>query len=89
MDINRAPTSNNNQSSKELIASLNSLVATNQRLSKQMGLGYSFLRGIVSGLGSTLGLAIVLALIIFILQQIGVLDFFKPVINSLRDLQNP
>jgi hypothetical protein len=70
----------------QLKQSVDTLIETNNRLAKGVPLWRSFLNGIFSAFGATIGAAIVIAVIVGILRQLSVVDFFKPAIDQVLPL---
>lgn len=61
----------------------NQLANTIERLNKHHGLWPSFLRGMMGGLGATIGAGLVLGILGYILQQLSVFPALKDEIQSL------
>lgn len=62
----------------EFTAEIAKLNRTITKLNKTRSLGYSFMMGIVTGLGSVLGATIVLGIVLFVLRNVE----FLPIIGS-------
>lgn len=71
-----------------LISSVDKLTAIQNRVYRQNKIGFSVLRGIGYGLGSTVGLALILALIFFLLKSIGLFDNLEIIFRSLNDVKD-
>lgn len=68
---------------KELRATLDDLIDTNELLIRQQSYWRAFWRGIVTGLGAVVGTAIVLALLGGILRQLVTVDFIRPAAEAV------
>ncbi len=67
----------------ELHKSIEELVKTNRALVEQQKFWRTFVHGIMSGLGATLGAAIILGLAVGVLQRLGSIQFFKPAVEQV------
>lgn len=78
--------------SNEEIKKLNESI---DRLNRRLSLGYGFLHGIFAGLGTTIGVAIVLGVTAFVLRQViapylpGLQDNLQGVLQTLDQFQQP
>lgn len=62
---------------------IDQLTDTIERLNRHQRLWPSFMRGVMSGLGATIGVAIVFALLGFLLQQLAVFPALRDEIQSV------
>lgn len=62
----------------ELRRSFEELKATNYRLANLQSPGHSFWRGVLSGIGATIGAGVAIAILASILHQLAGIDLFKP-----------
>lgn len=76
--------------SKEDIDKLNKNL---ERMNGRLGLGYGFLHGVFAGLGTTIGVAVILGILGFLLQQViapripGVQDNLESILQSLDQVK--
>lgn len=68
---------------QEIDNQITKLINAIEKLNKHHGLWLSFLRGMVGGLGATLGVGIVLGLLGYVLQQLAVVPAFKESVETL------
>ena len=68
----------------ELKESLDGLAKTNREIIRQNGLWRSFWHGVVTAIGATLGAAIVLTIVGWILNQLGAINFLKPAVDQIK-----
>ncbi len=71
---------------EELTKAVKDLTQIQRKVLVQHTLSRSFIRGIFYALGTTLGLAIVSSLAVWILNSLGIFDNFKNLFNNLRQL---
>jgi len=69
-----------------LIDSVDKLTAVQKKVAKQHRLAPTIIRAIAYALGSTLGLAIVISIIFYILKSVGLFDNLIEILNNLKDL---
>lgn len=70
-----------------LISATEKLTIVQKKIERQNRIGFILLKSIAYALGSTLGLAIVISIILFILKSIGVFDNLTPLLDGLKDLK--
>lgn len=66
-----------------LRVAIEELIESNRRLISLQSYWHSFLRGIFSAIGATVGAALAIALFVGLLNSLAGVDLFKPVANSL------
>ncbi|MDO8513805.1 MAG: hypothetical protein Q7S37_04860 [bacterium] len=71
-----------------LIQATNQLTDIQKKIYKQNKIGPVMIRSIAYALGSTLGLALVISILFYILKSIGVLDSLSGVFGDLKDLKD-
>ncbi len=71
-----------------LISAIETLVVIQKKVEKQNRLGPTIIRAIFYALGSTLGLAIVSAVIFYLLNAFGIFGSLTNLLNSAKDLKN-
>ncbi len=68
---------------EDLKTSLDALRKTNEKLVSQQTYWHSLARGIMSGVGATVGAAVVIALAAAFLHQLSSIDLFKPTVEKI------
>jgi hypothetical protein len=90
--INNSKKSENNNSRPSEIAiltmSIDQLTKINEKIYRRSSLLYSFLNGVFVAMGSTIGLAIVLSIVIYVLKLLGIFDMLSPILNQAKDLKD-
>ena len=71
-----------------LIESIEHLTKIQNKIYKQNQLGHAFLRGTLFALGSTVGLAVTLAILFYLLKALGIFDNFNDILNNANDIKN-
>lgn len=71
-----------------LISTMDKLVAIQKKVEKHHRIGPTIVRGVAYALGSTLGLAIVVSIIFYILKSLGLFDNLTNIMDNLKDLKD-
>lgn len=66
----------------QLNESVQKLIATNEKLVRSQGLWPSLLRGLIIAIGSTVGFALVVSALIYLLKIFGVLAPLQPYLDK-------
>lgn len=73
---------------ERLIEAIDKLTATQKKIEKQNRIGPTILRAVAYALGSTIGLAVVVSIIFYILKSFGLFDSFGAMFQNVKDLKN-
>ena len=71
-----------------LITSMEKLTKIQTKIQKQGTLGPTILRATAYALGSTLGLAVVVSILFYILKVLGIFDSMSTLLDSAKELKN-
>lgn len=71
-----------------LITSIDKLTEIQKKIEKQSKLGPTLIRATAYTLGSTLGLAIVVSILFYILKVLGIFDSMSTLLDSAKELKN-
>ncbi len=72
------------QQNEEYMAVISRLSKSNERIFRQNQPLSMFVRGLIYGVGSSLGVIIVFTLLIYLLKLIGVFEYLEPYFNYVK-----
>lgn len=72
----------------QLNHSITKLTEIQRKIAKQNKLGPTLIRATAYALGSTLGLAIVISILFYILKALGIFDSLSNLLQSAKDLKS-
>jgi hypothetical protein len=71
---------------EKLISSIEKLTKAQERIIFQNTYWHSLLRGLFWAIGSTIGFALFLSIVIYLLRLMGLFNYLSPFFNNVSDL---